>query len=274
MGYVKFFSYRCSFILFFLLIFFDSSAHAATTPGPDGGGYYTGRTDYDWVEISTTGTAVDLFDDDVSDPVAFPAGFDFTFYETPFSTFYIQSNGLISFFENDQNAEVIDGDNYCTLPSASPPKNFIALMWDDLDPLYNIDGAVLYQFFEQNCPYRDYSGQCVVVEFLDIQLSGGDDDPDYYPPASTFEAILFDNNHIIVQFKSSELGSSWGNESTTGIEGDNVAQDHGLSFACNSAGSLFSGLAVEFSDNSAISFKNSFYWPMFLPAITGNSAVP
>ena len=272
MGYVKFFSYLCSFIFFLFLFFFDNSAQAAAAPGPDGGGYYTGRTDYDWVEISTTGTQVDLFDDDVSDPVPFPADFVFTFYGTIYSTFYIQSNGLIS-FDNNQTPEPIDGENSCTLPSAGPPKNFIALMWDDLDPSYNIDGAVLYQIFAQNCPYREYSGQCVVVEFLDIQLYSGDD-PDYDPPASTFEAILFDNSHIIVQFKSSELGSSWGNESTTGIEGDNVAQDHGLSFACNSAGSLFSGLAVEFSDNSDISFKNSFYWPMFLPAITGNSAAP
>ena len=72
MGYVKFFSYLCCFILF-SLFFLDNSAQAAAAPGPDGGGYYTGRTDYDWVELSRTGTAVNLSDDNVSDPVAFPA---------------------------------------------------------------------------------------------------------------------------------------------------------------------------------------------------------
>lgn len=272
MGCVHFCLYYCSLLLFFFLVFLDGSARAATIPGPDGVGYYTGRTDYDWVEISSTGTPVELSDDDVFGPVSFPAGFSFTFYETTYSTFYIQANGLIS-FDNNQIPEIIEGDNYCTLPSAGLPKNFIALMWDDLDPEYSIDGAVLYQVFAQNCPYREYPGQCVVVEFTDIQLYSGDD-PEYDPPASTFEAILFDNSHIIVQFKSSELGGSWGSKSTTGIEGDNVVQDHGLSFACNSAGSLFSGLAVEFSDNSAISFKHDLYWPMFLPAIIGSCAAP
>jgi hypothetical protein len=237
---------------------------AASLPGPDGGGYYSGRTNYDWVDISSTGTAVVLDDDDFTDPISFPQGFSFVFYGVSYTDFYIQSNGLISFFENSANRDVIDEVNECLLPTAGVPENFIALMWDDLDPSY--DGAVFYQVFTQNCPYQDYQGQCVVIQFQNIQLYGaidtGDDEP-----ASTFEAILFDNNHIVVQFNSSDLGTNWGNTSTTGIEGRNPDSDHGICFSCNTAGSLFSGLAVEFSKNPDITYKKDFYWPMFLPAI-------
>ena len=251
----------CSVVLITLA---SVPAIAASLPGPDGGGYYSGRTNYDWVDISATGTAVVLDDDDFSNPISFPQGFSFDFYGNSYTDFYIQSNGLISFFANSANAEVIDEDNECLLPSDGTPENFIAVMWDDLDPSYG--GEVYYQVFTQDCPYQNYQGQCVVIEFQNIQLYGaidtGEDEP-----ASTFEAILFDNNHIVVQFKSSDLGTNWGNSSTTGIEGSNPESDYGICFSCNTANSLFPGLAVEFSDNPEITYNNDFFWPMFLPAI-------
>ena len=240
--------------------FFLGIAHGAVAPGPDGGGYYSGRTTYDWIDISGTGTEVQLDDEDFSGPINFASGFTFAFYGTSYINFYIQSNGLISFFADSNNAEIIDQDNQCQLPDTNPPANFIALMWDDLDPFF--DGNIYYQFFSVgSCPYLSYDGACLVVEYHNIPVFERD------LSASTFEAVLLDNNAIIVQFNSSELGLNWGDESTTGIEGQNPASDHGISYACNTAGTLFHGLAVEFSDNPDISYKSDFYWPMFLPAI-------
>ncbi len=249
--------------LFFALLpltIVSATSLAATDPGPDGGGYYTGKTVYNWVEISETGTLVSLDDEDVSNAITFPQDGSFTFYGTAYSAIHIQSNGLISFFQDSNSVEIIDNENVCPLPENNSSLAYIAMMWADLDPSY--DGAVYFQQFNQNCPYNAYQGSCLVVEFKDIQFFGaidtGDDEP-----ASTFEALLLDNNHIIIQFNSSTLGTDWGLQSTTGINGANFASDYGLSFSCNTASSLYPGLAIEFIPPA----KKTFFWPMFLPAI-------
>ncbi len=95
-----------------------------------------------------------------------------------------------------------------------------------------------------SCPYDSYSGACLVVQFQDIPPCCGSTSP-----ASTFEAILFDDDSVVIQFNASELGANWGGDSTTGIQGDNFANDFGLSYACYTAGSLTPGLAVGFGIN-------------------------
>jgi Kelch motif len=209
--------------------------YAASAPGPDGYGYLTSTTTYDWVDISATGTPVSLYDDDNSGPLN--TGFSFSFYGVDYTQFYINSNGNLSF-----GAALYDDwyDSSCTLPNQNEYINYIAMMSDDLDP--NSGGNIYYQSYTAgSCPYTSYSGECLVVQFDDIPLCC-----DSGNPASTFEAILFDDDTLVLQYNSSELAAGWGSDSMIGIQGNNYGADHGLSYGCNTASSLYAGLAVQF----------------------------
>ena len=68
----------------------------STWPGPDGFGY-TGETlDYEWIDISTTGTLVPSLTDD-SSTGPFNVGFTFPFYAGTQTQFFVSSNGFLSF---------------------------------------------------------------------------------------------------------------------------------------------------------------------------------
>ncbi|RMA64689.1 M36 family metallopeptidase [Ulvibacter antarcticus] len=89
------------------------------------------------IDISATGTSVSLSDDDVSNALAI--GFDFSFYETVYTNFFISSNGFISF-----DASVDDG--CCSgelLPLPSDADNIIAMAWEDLNP--SSGGTIRYE---------------------------------------------------------------------------------------------------------------------------------
>jgi hypothetical protein len=76
-------------------------------------------------DISTTGTVVTLFDDDM---IRVPIGFSFDFYGTPTSMISIQSNGALT-IEDD----FIDYFNECGPPFFGPTQ-IIGPFWDDLNP--------------------------------------------------------------------------------------------------------------------------------------------
>jgi gliding motility-associated-like protein len=89
--------------------------------------------------LATTGgtavtafTATDVFftasDEGVS--AALPIGFDFNFYCNDFNTFYISTNGFITFDALSPTSGFLSG---ATLPAAGAPDNVIALGWEDLD---------------------------------------------------------------------------------------------------------------------------------------------
>ncbi len=208
------------------------SGPEAVWPGPDGFGYSGQATTYEWLEISTTGTAIaGLTDDGYLGP--FPIGFNFSFYGTAYSDFYVASNGYISFGAGSSTLT-----NQCPLPNTTTPNNIIALMWDDLDPGDTGD-LVYYQTFG-TCPIG--SGACLVVQY---------DDFCHYPGgtscaiAGTWEAILFaSSGNVIIQYE--DAGAEEGSGSTEGIEGNNAAADWGLTYACNLAASVTDGAAIEF----------------------------
>ena len=202
------------------------SGMAGGWPGPNGFGYLGEEIVFDWVDIESSGTAVYLDDDDHDGP--FPIGFRFDFYGDKFTDFYIQSNGAISFAN-----EHVTLKNRCPLPT-SAYDTLIALYWDDLDP-GNTSDAVYYETLDP-CPVG--SGACLVVQFENFH---------HYPGggaiAGTFEAILFDNGEIIIQFE--DVGNEKGSGSTTGIEAANGGADWGLTYACDAA-VLYDGLALRF----------------------------
>lgn len=195
-------------------------------PGPDGFGYLGSEVPFTWVEISGSGTPVPLGDDAFAGP--FSMGFTFPFYGVNQTQFFISSNGFLSF-----GAGSTALTNQCPLPNSGAPNDIIPLMWDDLDPGDTGD-LVYYQYFAQ-CPVG--MGACMVVQYENYH---------HYPGggaiAGTFEAILFQNGSILVQYE--DAGAEEGAESTTGIENNNQPADYGLTYACNAPGSLHDGLAI------------------------------
>ena len=204
--------------------------------GPDRFGYSYidsnefGGPSYNFIDITSSGTTSILFGDDESQgPI--PIGFDFDFYGTSHSEFYLSSNSLISF-----GNEIVSRTNQCPLPDTDSPNDFIALMWDDLDP-GDQDDLVYYESFA-TCPIG--GGACLIVQYDKYHhFPGGGTNI-----AGTFEAILFENGDILLQY--ADAGDEEGLSSTTGIE--NSDGTSGLTYAnCNTAGHLTDELAICFA---------------------------
>jgi hypothetical protein len=83
------------------------------------------------------------------------------------------------------------------------------------------EDPVYYRTFN---PCTIGSGRCLVVEYDNYHHYPGRD-----PVAGTFEAVLFDNGNILVQFQ--DAGDERGSSSTTGIESHDGTD--GVSFSCN-----------------------------------------
>jgi hypothetical protein len=206
--------------------------------GPDAFGYIyidsdeNGGPEYDWVEISTTGTPLALDDDDSSDPL--PISFPFDFYGTEYSEFFINSNGFLSFGSGDDEFE-----NNCPFSSSSP-SSIVAIMWDDMDP-GDTGALVYYQSYDAgNCPYDSYPGACTIAQYDEYMHYPGQDDIN----AGTWEAILFDNHSILLQYE--DVGDEMGSNSTTGISNSDGSISLTYS-ACNTPGHLEGNLAIWFS---------------------------
>ncbi len=200
----------------------------AAWPGPDGFGYSGRVVTYSWVDISSTGTPITgLTDDNFQGP--FNIGFSFPYYGGTQTQFYAGSNGFISFGAGSTTLT-----NQCPLPNNTTPNNLIALLWDDLN--FNTSGNAYYQHFD-TCPVG--SGECTIVSYHNVAHYGG-----AAGSAGTWQVILYATGAIRMQFLDSgvELGSS----STTGIEGNNYAAGHGLTYACDTGNSIPDALAIEF----------------------------
>ncbi|MBS1262722.1 MAG: hypothetical protein MAG453_02085 [Calditrichaeota bacterium] len=169
--------------------------------GPDDFGYIWKDSEeadgptYSWVEISDTGTDVSDQMNDDNHVGPFDIGFDFPFYGQSYSQFYIQSNGLISFF--DDIVWYFD-----TGPMPNPDYGaMIAWFWDDLDPDNPDFGGDIggWTYYETTT----VDGQdALVVEFLDYEEfpQGGD------VPQMTAEMILFADGTVKLQYMNVDDG--------------------------------------------------------------------
>jgi hypothetical protein len=152
--------------------------------GPDDYGYVWIDSDqphgpsFNWVDISGVGTPVSLGDDSYAGPIEI--GFSFPFYGNTYSEIYICSNGLITF-----GGYTIAYSN-SSIPSITPPNNFIAPWWDDLN--LSAYGNVYY--------YHDASEHRFIVSFVGA--------PKYYnyggAGSNTFEVILYENGKIELNY--------------------------------------------------------------------------
>jgi uncharacterized repeat protein (TIGR01451 family) len=217
----------------------------------DGGGDVP--VTYDWVDISGSGTAVYLGDDDYDGP--FSIGFNFDFYGNTYSDFYANSNGYLSF---DSGWTDLGND---PIPSTGAPEDIIAMIWDDLDPGDTGD-PIYYETFA-SCPVG--SGQCLVAQYDDFCHYPGGTGCD---TAGTFEAILYDSGAILIQFL--DAGSEEGSGSTTGIENSDGTQ--GVEYAYNTA-MLHDELSVIFLPDG-VTWQGAYSFADVTFAVTTDDPLP
>jgi uncharacterized repeat protein (TIGR01451 family) len=149
--------------------------------------------EYDWIDITSTGTMIMPNNDDVY-VESIPVGFFFNFYGTDYSQVSITNNGIV--FASGGTGQYINQPI-----GSSAPHNFIAPFWDDL-VTWGSAGAIYHQTL------GTYPNRMFVVEWYDNQH--------YHNSQSgvTFEAILYEGtNNIKFQYKDVDFGTVYGSTS-------------------------------------------------------------
>lgn len=225
----------------------------AAVGGPDSYGYtFTDSNEpsgpvYSWIEIAPpaggSGTLSTTLQCDDCHEAGIQLGFTFPFYGTYFDSITIASNGTI-YFED----VYLGLSNICMpgTPGYSMTQfNFIAHLWNDLDP--SSQGGIYYQSF----------GNYMVIEYYDIVPCCGTGDGD------SWQIILYDNGNILFQYQElSNVGISGSN--TIGIQNDPTT---GLQYVCDATGNApANGLAVLFerpamTGVNSISAENMSIYP-------------
>ncbi len=150
---------------------------------------------YNFEDISATGNALTLSDDQVSAPI--PLGFTFNFYGTDYTAIHVGSNGFLTVL-GGQTSGCCSGQ---PIPTAGSPNGIIAGWWENLDP--PAGGGVTYQMLG-SAPNRYF-----IVQFTDIQ---------HFPSGTpvTFQYKLFEgSNEIEVHYLTA---ASDGGTHAAGVE--------------------------------------------------------
>ena len=181
----------------------------------------TGGPSFDWIDISTTGTNLNLSDDTSFFPINLPFSFDF--YGTNYNQVAVGSNGHVYF-----ESQYLGLNNVCIPGSNSyGVHRFIAVYWDDLVP--SGSDNVYYQIVGSS-PNRK-----LVVQWHNVR---------HYPSTDrvTVQAQLFESSgDILLLYADPSLKAGVG--ATVGIQSDPSC---GLGYLCNQAG-LHSNLAILFT---------------------------
>ncbi|MEL6559783.1 MAG: S8 family serine peptidase, partial [Bacteroidota bacterium] len=129
--------------------------------------------DFNWVDISESGTSLSLNDDD-AELVSLP--FDVRLYDRLFSDLYIGSNGIIS-----ARPELAGSPVYTRLPESNGPNGLFAPFWSDLNP--QIGGNIYYEIMEDE----------IIVQYDQVSDFDGND-------TYTFEVIINKNGTVTFQY--------------------------------------------------------------------------
>ena len=154
-----------------------------------------GGPDYDWIDISETGQAVE-FPGNPNDSNSGPMdlGFDFSFYGNTFSSINVCSNGWASFSDSVSTVSY----NF-PIPYESDPNNVLAPFWTDLNP--GLGGDVYY--------YTNNT-DTAVVSWVDVYDGWGEG-------MFTFQILLVAPDSICFQYESMGPGGRI-DRATIGIE--------------------------------------------------------
>ncbi len=196
--------------------------------GPDAFGYSWIDSDdpggpvYSWIDISASGTVIEIGDDDYSD--AIDIGFAFPWYENEYTQLFIGSNGIITFGSGSSSRY------NAGFPNSGVPNNMIAMWWDDLDPEEN--GYIYY--------YHDVIYGRFIVSFVDIRSYEYPDGTGSY----NFQAIFYPNGKVTVQYGTMDPGDDNLTSASIGIE--NEFGDDGLEVVFNAA-YMHDNMAIDFT---------------------------
>lgn len=159
-----------------------TNAHSG---GPDGFGYtfmdsdYQGGPSFNWIDITSTGTPLNLGDDDYT---IVNLSFTFPFYDATYNFINIQSNGTVTF---DSSYTGLSNDSLPT-NAYNGPKDIIAFYWSDQNPSSTSGHGQVY--------FQDF-GTYAVVEFYEV--------PEYNGSTyNTYEVILHQNGDIYMNYLS------------------------------------------------------------------------
>ncbi|MFV0477059.1 MAG: PEP-CTERM sorting domain-containing protein [Parahaliea sp.] len=209
-----------------------SSIATARTIGPDGFGYTaTDEIAFNWIDISTTGTDLNIGSDSWT---MAPLGFDFSFYGQTNHQVNVNANGVLS---------IVDGfDGWVgymntPLPGVNHYQSnyFMAVYWENLWPLRpGIPGDTIY-YETQGSPGERY----FITQWNNVTSAW---QWGYPSNTMTFQAILFEGTNDIL-FQYLYLDPTEGNGATVGLQEETI----GLEWSYNQA--LSEQLAICFSYN-------------------------
>jgi uncharacterized repeat protein (TIGR01451 family) len=186
----------------------------------------SGGVAYEWVDAAADGTAVPGGGDDRS-LGPFNIGFPFTFYDTQYTQFYLNTNGQVLFGSGSSTYA------NAGIPNPSVPNNFVAPFWDDL---ISEQGTMHYRLLG-SAPNRR-----LAIEWTGVRHYMGSG-------SLTFEVILFEgSDQIVLQYHTLSGASANGDDATVGIE--NADGSDGIQYQHNGLGPgypLHEGLAVLFA---------------------------
>lgn len=174
--------------------------------GPDPFGYVfidsdePGGPAYDFEDISGSGTALGLGDDQVSGGI--PLGFTFSYYGVDYSQVHVSSNGFLTVLPGQYHGCCLGQP----IPTAGSPNGVIAGWWEDLNP--SAAGTVHYQTLGA-APNRRF-----IVQFTSVP---------HYPNnnPTTFQFKLFEGSNFIEVHYQAALTN--GAPHTAGIENEDGA---------------------------------------------------
>lgn len=199
--------------------------------GPDGFDYFfmdnvaPDTATYSWIELRgdslatwMPGSAFTSPDDGYSRQKV-PIGFAFPFYGATYDCVRVCANGFLNFTTTTASLS-----NVC-LPASAVNAPIIAMLWDDLHLLRGgrTDTLVV--------GYRNF-GTYFVIEFDQVGFysSSCPNNP------MTFQAILYNNGNIKLQYNSIPIPAACLNSQTIGIQSAGTAGSPALNYVCNTTG--------------------------------------
>lgn len=205
--------------------YFDSTGYGSST----GGGWRfidsdrPGGPAYNWVDITSNGTAVSFTSDD-QNLGPFAVGFNFPFYGQSFNSFRLSANGWLSF----TSTSTAYANTF--LPSGTAPENLIAAWWDDLSPQRT--GTVVRRWTNN----VDSS----IVMFANVQSYANNG-------LYTFECILLSSGKIVFQYNN--MGTNRLNSATIGLQNSDKTKG---TTVIRDANYIHNNLAISFCPNSMV----------------------
>jgi hypothetical protein len=186
---------------------------ASAAGGPDRGGYRWTDSDsaggpaFNWIDISGSGTALPLGDDDNSGPLGL--GFSFPFYTSAVESVCICSNGWLSFTSNSHQF------HHYPMPDPQDPNAVAAGLWTDLDPAAG--GSVRY--------LADTASGRFVAAWLGVPFHESGDTCSFEVVFDSTGTILFQYLHVPAADEPGIDSCSVGIEDAAGSAGSQYLYD-------------------------------------------------